>query len=288
MFGKSQPGRPPLIDAAAALSTQALQEFVFDLTSGLTNERLSTPGDFLLCDDASTGYATAEFNIAHSPGPYVTLTSGKSVEGDFREIRLNAPAQAGRTLRLLVGIGWRIRGGANLQGQNKVMPRDNDRYRVFANESTPASGCAFQALVAAQYSQVVLKNPAASGATLYVSAVTVASPVAGVWQIRHTGIGAPTTFIQNATGKRGGLLATAEIWGHNSAVPIGNVAPFNITTASMAFLVPANTPFTYRFKEPVILLQNQYVNAVAPLAQDAYVTWEFDAALNSINGGYYD
>lgn len=98
--------------ASQARGLRNIARYDLDLTAGLVDVIIRSPGTLLYLDRVTTGYAAVELNAGQSGAlDPLTLVSGDSVECPFETLKLNAPAQSGKTLRLLICNGVSVRGG---------------------------------------------------------------------------------------------------------------------------------------------------------------------------------
>lgn len=101
--------------ASRTRTKRNLVKYDLDLTAGLVDKIIATPGTLVYLDRVSTGFVSIEINQeqAGSLDP-LTFVAGDSLECPFNMLKLNAPPQSGKTLRLIIGEGVSIRGGTGL------------------------------------------------------------------------------------------------------------------------------------------------------------------------------
>jgi len=238
--------RQPFPHAAYVEGQRNFTYFDRSLTSGLTDDIISSPGDFLYIDQASTGVVSVELNMRQGGtlAP-ILLAAGGSIECDFASIKLNATAQLNKSVRVIVGNGARIKGGANVNASSmSVSVVDGGKARTDAGKAFMAYG--YQAPVAAQYSHVQLWNPAASGVNVYVEKSLISLGVTGgVFIARYNT--ALTTLSGSLVAKKSSASA--------SASQIRNEANAGALYSGIlaALTIPAGTPFMLEFTEPVLL-----------------------------------
>ena len=163
--------RQPFPHAAYVEGQRNFTYFDRSLTSGLTDVVIESPGDFLYVDQASTGVVSIELNMRQGGtlAP-ILLAAGGSIECDFSSFKLNATAQLNKSVRLIVGNGARIKGGANVNAESQTIGVvDGSLQRVLQNQSF--WGFAYCQAVAAKYSTVQLLNPTDSGKNVYVESL---------------------------------------------------------------------------------------------------------------------
>lgn len=124
---------------ASFLRTQR-SPYVIDITLDTAVDRiLEFQGDFVLMDMQSTGFADLEFNQRASPqlAPFRAYP-GATVEGEFESVRVKAPVQPGKVLRLVLATGWRFKPG-NAQGRTVDIVGANTELGAYSNGAVGAN-----------------------------------------------------------------------------------------------------------------------------------------------------
>jgi hypothetical protein len=99
----------PDFDRARTLIATPFQYKDIDLSVALNNEIFQCAGDFLYLDAASTGYCTLELNNQwNAPAAPFLAQPGFAIEAIFKQIKISAPAQSGKFIRLMYSTGERI------------------------------------------------------------------------------------------------------------------------------------------------------------------------------------
>lgn len=163
--------RQPFPHAAYVEGQRNFTYFDRSLTSGLTDVVIESPGDFLYIDQASTGVVSVELNMRQGGtlAP-ILLAAGGSIECDFASIKLTASAQLGKTVRVVVGNGARIKSGANVNATSEVISVTNGE-KTISNAGNSFMRYFGANAVVGQYTHAQIYNPANSGKTVYVSSV---------------------------------------------------------------------------------------------------------------------
>lgn len=186
--------------------------------------------------------------------------SGLFLEGNYAAVDMTNGANA-QTVTLLVTDG---RGGSRRQ-PGVVQVVDGGRARTLANVagvgSVPASA------VIGNFSHVQLWNPAGSGRNVFVRNVVVATATVNGFYIR-THNAALTTLIGNPVSKLNqNILTSYELRSQSNAALLGQGVLFSAT--------PANTPFPYRFEEPMCLAPGIGLMASGGSNSDIQATFDF-------------
>mgnify|MGYP000632636192 CR=1 FL=1 len=169
----SYKGRAPFQSAAFTETQRNFTYFDKSLTSGLTDVMIESPGDFLYIDQASTGVVQIELNMRQggSLAP-ITLAAGGSIECDFSSVKITADAQLNKSVRIVIGNGARIKGGANVNAASmSVSVVDGGPFRTKDNKAFLSF--IEQTAVAGQYSHIQLYNPTGSGKNAYVKKMLI-------------------------------------------------------------------------------------------------------------------
>lgn len=240
--------RQPFPHAAYVEGQRNFTYFDRSLTSGLTDEIISSPGDFLYIDQASTGVVSVELNMRQGGtlAP-ILLAAGGSIECDFASIKLTASAQLNKAIRIIVGNGARIKGGANVNASSmSVSVVDGGLARSLAAQSF--LGDAFAAAVAGQSSNVQLWNPSATK-NLYLERMSISVSVADTVVLGYHNAAYATDYLQ---------YVNKYLGGEN---PVGKCRKENVVTSRYtafgnAFFLSANSPYTVEFREPIMVPQN--------------------------------
>lgn len=238
--------RQPFPHTAYVEGQRNFTYFDRSLTSGLTDIVIESPGDFLYIDQASTGVVSVELNMRQGGtlAP-ILLAAGGSIECDFASIKINATAQLNKTVRVIVGNGARIKGGANVNADSmSISVVDGGLARTVAGIAFV--GMASQAAVAAQLPQAQIWNPGTTGKNVYVERLSFSSATAQGLQLGYHNA-AYTSASTDALNKYlGQAIGAAQM-----RVMANAAAQF--TAYGPAYLVAANTPFTVEFAEPVLV-----------------------------------
>ena len=262
--------RDPMINADFARGQAPFQSTGdISLSSAITDSIFSLPGDFLYVDQASTGFVSIELN-AEQGGTLapVLLGAGGKIECPFKSFKITAAAQLGKTVRILVGNGARISGGANVNASSLVVTAV-DGAKVRSDQGNAFIGYGGKAAVAAQYAHFQLFNPVASTKTVYVERVKVlqgASQTIGICSYS-------TALSGNAGGapnkKIGGAVSTAQMRSQANATSL--ITDYLGIMATTASLSDAFTPIEPYALTPGkgILMVSQSVNT------DVYGIFEF-------------
>ena len=218
------------------------------LTTAITDQILPLKGDFLYIDQASTGSVYVELN-AKQGGTLapVLLAAGGSIEipdGGFNSIKINAVAQLNKYVRIIVGNGARIKGGANVNASSmSVSVVDGGLLRT--QDNSAFIGYSAAGALAANYTQVQLWNPAGSGKRLVVEKISSFCSVAASMSVGyHTA--AYANVIGNAASKSvAGAASVAEMRYMQGAA--------TYTGAWFSKQTPANTTTPEELREPIII-----------------------------------
>lgn len=154
-----------MFHAQLARTQRNVSKVDIDLTAGLVDLIIRTPGTLVYFDRVTTGYAAVELNQEqYGSLDAMTLMSGDSVECPFQALKLNAPAQPGKTLRLMICNGVSIRGGSGLStGGSSLATVVSSRASMTntAKTVTSASGLLLAANPTRQY--LLIQNNDATG-----------------------------------------------------------------------------------------------------------------------------
>jgi hypothetical protein len=239
-------GRAPFQSAAFTETQRNFTYFDKSLSTALTDVVIESPGDFLYIDQASTGVVRVELNMRQggSLAP-ITLAAGGSIECDFSSVKITADAQLNKSVRIVIGNGARIKGGANVNASSmSVSVVDGGKLRTQGNQAFMGSG--YMAATAAAYSHVQIWNPSTSGKNVYVEKLLCGLGVAGSISIaRHN------AAISTLTGS----LLSKYSGGADSACQIrteANAAALYSGTFAALYL-PATTAYNLELAEPILL-----------------------------------
>ena len=171
--------RAPFPSAGFVESQRNFTYFDKSLTSGLSDVTIESPGDFLYIDQASTGYVYVELNQRQSGtlAP-ILLAAGGSIECDFASVKLSAPAQLNKSVRVVIGNGGRIKGGANVNAASMSVSVV-DGQKLLTDSGKTFSSVAGVGASVGNYGHVQMWNPSTSGITSFVSKILMSSTVAG-------------------------------------------------------------------------------------------------------------
>lgn len=261
--------RQPFPHAAYVEGQRNFTYFDRSLTSGLTDVVIESPGDFLYIDQASTGVVSVELNMRQGGtlAP-ILLAAGGSIECDFASIKLNATAQLNKSVRIIVGNGARIKGGATVEPESGVVSAVNGGYVYSLNEQA-YGGSLFPGAVAANSSHVQLWNPANSGKNFYCSQVRFNSNIAGQINISYYNAAYTTTGGVVIPKKLGGAASVALINSQHSAALLQTAIHSQYNTA-------ANQLVQLDFAEPFIIPPGKalcVINQVQNAALSANFDW---------------
>lgn len=187
--------RQPFPHAAYVEGQRNFTYFDRSLTSGLTDEIISSPGDFLYIDQVSTGVVSVELNMRQGGAlAPIKLAAGGSIECDFASIKINATAQLGKIIRVIIGNGARIKSGGTVNSESNIITAV-DGARVRTDEESAFIAYSGQPAVVGQYSRYQLFNPASNDKNVYVERLKV---LAGASQV--ISICAYSTQLANGAG----------------------------------------------------------------------------------------
>lgn len=240
--------RQPFPHAAYVEGQRNFTYFDRSLSSGLTDVIIESPGDFLYIDQASTGVVSVELNMRQGGtlAP-ILLAAGGSIECDFASIKLTASAQLNKTVRIVVGNGARIKGGANVNADSMAVSIvDGGLKRSLANQTF--MGAISVAGQAAKYTHVQLWNPVGGTKRIYVTGVNCSSANAQI-----IGLGSSITALTSSSGAAdsgpklvGGSQPTAQIRYENPAL--------NVYSKLFKYdYVAAGISLHFRLGEPIVL-----------------------------------
>lgn len=243
--------RQPFLHAAYVEGQRNFTYFDRSLTSGLTDVVIESPGDFLYIDQASTGVVSVELNMRQGGtlAP-ILLAAGGSIECDFSSIKINAVAQLGKTVRVVVGNGVRIKSGGTVNpSSNMVSVVDGGRQRT-ENQKAFAS-VNYRGAVAGQLPHVQLWNPATNTANLFIEKIAFASTTACSAHFRTSSAAlansSGSSVAANLANKRmGGTASVAQIRNETSAAQLGD-------ETLMGFYLAASVPLNYELREPIMV-----------------------------------
>lgn len=257
--------RQPFPHAAYVEGQRNFTYFDRSLTSGLTDVVIESPGDFLYIDQASTGVVSVELNMRQGGtlAP-ILLAAGGSIECDFSSIKLNATTQLNKSVRIIVGNGARIKGGANVNAESdNVSVVDGGLVRSKAGKAF--IGAASSAAVAGQYSQTQLYNPAASGKYLYVSQIS-AYVGANMGITIGYGTAAFSAAVSSPSSKKiGGTAPVGQTRNEANASPLRDASFMTIPATSTALAL-------YSFREPLIVPPGYGVNCCPSSVNQLLIT----------------
>ena len=262
--------RQPFPNAAYVEGQRNFTYFDRSLTSGLTDEVISSPGDFLYIDQASTGVVSVELNMRQGGtlAP-ILLAAGGSIECDFASIKINATAQLNKTVRIVVGNGARIKGGATVQPTSETIQTvDGSRFRT--DNGTAFISTAYCGNMAANYAHAQFWNPANSGKNAYINKLIVSLSAAGYFQLRrYTTALANLWTPNNPSAKKLGASASA------TQLRYEFFAAITGTGSMFTSYAPANTPFTLEFTEPIQVPPGYGLNVInGTVNQDVVCNFE--------------
>lgn len=264
--------RQPFPHAAYVEGQRNFTYFDRSLTSGLTDEIISSPGDFLYIDQASTGVVSVELNMRQGGtlAP-ILLAAGGSIECDFSSIKLTASAQLGKTVRVIIGNGARIKGGANINASSmSVSVVDGGLARTKNNKAF--SGYCAASPTAGNYAHNQLWNPANSGVNAFVVGISIESSAASTYAMRSHDAAILNLYSASAPAskKLGAAASSLQLRVEGPAATIGT------STYLDANYLLASTPLRQKFAEPIMIAPGTGLlvfNATA--AANLLTTFEF-------------
>lgn len=188
-----------IFDAAFQRTQRYLDQIDLDLSTGISGLMLNALGTFFYVDQSSTGRATIEpQNETVLSHVALLCTAGMLLENHpFTALRIDAPAQPGKTLRLIFGHEARVKSG-DPAAPTSTISGECERVEQGICYCCPPA----QAALAGNYSAVQLFNPAASGVNAFISKVWVATTdntQSVIFRSHNTPL---TTFIQSAFNKK--------------------------------------------------------------------------------------
>lgn len=262
--------RQPFPHVAYVEGQRNFTYFDRSLTSGLTDVVIESPGDFLYIDQASTGAVSVELNMRQGGtlAP-ILLAAGGSIECDFASIKINAAAQLNKTIRVIVGNGARIKGGAVVNASSQIIQVINGGP-VTALANKGFAGYAYSAASAAKYSHAQVFNPAGSGKNAFVEALLITSYISGlhIWATHNVAasnlMAASTMGNKNAAGAN----SSSKLRYEENAVQL-------FTAVHGAAYISANTTLQIPLQTPVCLPPG-YGLTVIPSTANAAVAASFN------------
>lgn len=135
-----------------------------DLSAGLVNYLVNLPGTLVYFDRVTTGYASVGLMLEGYALNPLTFVAGDNMECPFSSLLLNAPAQPGKTLRLVVGVGISIRGGAGLSTGTSVASVVSSRSSNTNTQKTVTNSSTQLLAANAARNYLLVQNRDASGA----------------------------------------------------------------------------------------------------------------------------
>lgn len=262
--------RQPFPHAAYVEGQRNFTYFDRSLTSGLTDEIISSPGDFLYIDQASTGVVSVELNMRQGGtlAP-ILLAAGGSIECDFSSVKLTASAQLNKTVRIIVGNGARIKGGANVNADSSsIQFVDGGLLRTVSNQAF--LGCISLSANASAYPHSQLWNPENSGKNVFVESVRFSSEVAQL-----IGLGTSSAAISSNAGT---VPITSKYFGQAiGATQIRYQAALTDLRTKVAgyYLVGASVLADVQLREPILLAPGQGLLAYGTVANSG-ITASFE------------
>lgn len=220
-----------------------------DLSAGVVDLIVRVPGTFFYVDQASTGYASVEFDDERGGTLHpLTASAGFSYEFPFALVKINAAAQLNKTLRIVIATNARIKSGGNVNASSSSLSVvDGGLARTLADQAM--YGYVYCPGVAAQNSHVMLWNPVGSGKNLYLEKIILGSPTAmnvlyGSWNVDYgVSNGACRSKLIDLDATPSVALPRKTT---NAAYQVYNNGD------SYHFLLAA-TPFTIDFREPIVI-----------------------------------
>ena len=237
--------RQPFPHAAYVEGQRNFTYFDRSLTSGLTDVVIESPGDFLYIDQASTGVVSVELNMRQGGtlAP-ILLAAGGSIECDFASIKLTASAQLNKSVRIIVGNGAKIKGGANVNASSmSVSVVDGGLVTTEANQAFMRA--ALPSSPAGNFAHAQLWNPSASGKVLLLKKMLLAAPSVPQYIYGGSHNVELTTDVGNGFSKLiGGANGVGNVNTQSNAAAL-------VTNQFFATYLDAGVPFQFTFAEPV-------------------------------------
>jgi hypothetical protein len=196
---------------ASLTRTQAnVRTLDIDLTSGLSNVIVNSPGTLVYFDRVTTGYASVSLRQEGGALDPLTFVSGDSLECPFASLLLNAPAQPGKTLRLVIGNGISIRGGTGLSTGTSIASIVSSRSANANTQKTVTSTSAQLMAAAAARNYLLIQNKDASG-SIYLNFGAGAATVANGVLVGPGGNYEPSVIPTDAIQAIGSIASNANI-----------------------------------------------------------------------------
>lgn len=235
----------PDFDRARSMIATPFQYVDIALDVAATDQIFNVSGDFLYCDAATTGAAELELNNQYndSAAPF-TLQQGFALECLFKQIKLSWTAQPGKKIRLLYSTGARIvpTNIGSITGTVSVV----DVAIARSLQGQAFLGTAGVGPVAANYSLSQIFNPAGSGKSFYLEAVSFSSNTA-----QQIALGEYSTQLATDLGAcRSKLLGGAASLSH---LRVTNDPAILLALTGLSYTCSANMVQTINFSSPVVL-----------------------------------
>jgi hypothetical protein len=190
--------------------------------------------------------------IRMSGGGYVDLTPGQGIRMNKPFIAFNITDRSGSANAGIILAGDYEFQDDSINGAVSII--DGGKQSTLTQRCF--MGSCDSGTVGAQYNYVTLVNDAASGKNVVVESVLISVPVAGTVYLTLTNAGVGAAV--NAFNKAGNLAPVA-----SAKMGAGSVTLIAlIGDVMMKFALAANTPYTVKFAEPVIIVPNRSLSVV--------------------------
>lgn len=237
-----------MFSASQARGQRNISTVDIALDVALADYVIRIPGTLIYLDRVSTGYCFVEINQEQGGAlDAVTMLAGDSIECPFQTLKISAPAQLGKVLRLKICIGVSVRGGSGMStGATALVINtvDGGLARTLAGQAH--LGVANVAPVAAQYAHAQLYNPVGSGRSLMLEAVSFSSATSG----QSIGLGGYSAAYGGAATPWSKLVGGAAGVGQ---VRYTNNAGTLLTGTSLLYQVASSVIVPVNFREPVVI-----------------------------------
>jgi hypothetical protein len=237
--------------ASKARTERGLSTFDIALDTAINDQIINLPGTLFFLDKSSTGICTVEGNVGQGTSRNPLLASpGFSMfnEQGFADFRISAPAQPGKTLKIVIATGMSIKpgdavtsGAVSTQTVDAGLVRTINGQAFLGNQNNLAP-------VAAQNPNVSLYNPVGSGKKLIVESLSFSTTTAQTVVMGDTSTSLASTL--------GATFQASKYSG--GAAPLGQCRYTNQAGAPMVnywaqFPIAASAIFQLALKEPIVL-----------------------------------
>lgn len=250
--------------SSKARTERGLITFDIALDAAIVDRVINSPGTLFYLDKTSTGICTVEGSVDQGTTRDSLLASpGFSLfnESGFSGFRISAPAQPGKTLRIVIASGVTIKPGDPVQSGAVATPTV-DAALARTNAGQAYLGDGFCSAVAAQYSHLQLWNAAANPRDLILEAVSFSVPVAA----------SVSVLVDNAI--RSTVANTA--FNKKTGSPVGygvlrseNNVAIQGTAYGLGYNMAAGVVQTVNLKEPIVIRPGYGINVVCGVVNTA-------------------